>query len=274
MAWMFNLQRGCSETALALAGAQEIGNRRNAKIPQTSSPTCTWRSILYCSATPQPARSLGKGLLPVPLQEPADKLMAQASPLGLGVLKEKAKVLHDEWAAAAASGNGAPSKRPTNGRPRWMPESERGDAERSPTFQPSSRLGKSRQRPALVVPSRTNKPQVAQTHSTTQPSNSLAIRVQICTIQDWSGAHHSPQTPGFNTIAHHSLCGPCSFSSSRSLTQAQGGCGEKHKLGQWEMRKPRMLKPCSSCEYCRSREKKLESAGCGSSSELGNRSRR
>lgn len=86
----------------------------------------------------QSARSQGEGgALPVPLQEQADKLIAQASTLGLSVFnranslwaqgKEKAKVLYEERAAAAAaaaSGSGASGKRPVDGRPKWMQDQE------------------------------------------------------------------------------------------------------------------------------------------------------
>lgn len=122
-----------------------------------------------------PARSPGDGALPVPLQEHADKLIAQASTLGLSVFnrantlwtqgKEKAKVLYEERAAAAAaaSGSGAAPKRPTDGRPKWMQDQDGfkdDDEEPAPPSQPSS--GPSRKKLAPTAPSQASKPEPAQ----------------------------------------------------------------------------------------------------------------
>ncbi|KAF7975610.1 hypothetical protein HWV62_9191 [Athelia sp. TMB] len=124
---------------------------------------------------PSPARPPGDGALPVPLQEHADKFIAQASTLGLSVFnrantlwaqgKEKAKVLYEERAAAAAaaSGGGAATKRPMDGRPKWMQDQDGfkdDDDEVAPPSQPAP--GPSRQKSAPAVPSQATKPQEPQ----------------------------------------------------------------------------------------------------------------
>lgn len=173
-----------------------------------------------------------------------------------GDLKEKReKVLCEESTAAfaVASGNRDPSDR----QPTWV-QNRHGCKEPSPPIQlevgktsPETSTGCSFIDQQTLLCSRGRQYTGSQTPlrkptclfpALANPLKCLFLQLPRHTRTD---THHPspvwhlprPQTLAYNTTAHHPLCGPYSF----CLAQAKDSCAEKHKPGQTEMRKPRIL---------------------------------